>query len=106
MKPTSPPATVCSLPLKETRMPATSKAPLDADEERVTRAQRLLIHLGAALVHRPFDTATHERLRTFLAEDAEAVLASLEVLQQRPETELRRRIAELAGHRLFAGGMA
>lgn len=88
-------------------MPATAKAPLDADEERVTRAQRLLIQLGAALVHRPFDTETHERLRAFLADDAEDVLTSLEVLQQRPETELRQRIAELAGHTLVPlGGSA
>ncbi|MCX4826173.1 hypothetical protein OG883_41630 [Streptomyces sp. NBC_01142] len=82
-------------------MPATAKAPLDADEERVTRAQRLLIQLGAALVHRPFDTTTHDRLRTFLTDDAKDVLASLEILEQRPETELRQRIGELAGHCLF-----
>ncbi|MFD6113821.1 hypothetical protein ACFWG0_27435 [Streptomyces yangpuensis] len=80
---------------------------LDADEERVTRAQRLLIHLGAALVAHPFDTGTHEKLRAFLDEDAEPVLASLAALGRRPEAELRRRIAELAGHTLrSAGGTA
>ncbi|EFL19947.1 hypothetical protein [Streptomyces sp. C] len=80
---------------------------LDADEERVTRAQRLLIHLGAALVARPFDTGTHDKLRAFLHEDAEPVLASLAVLSRRPEAELRHRIAELAGHTLRpAGGTA
>lgn len=88
-------------------MPATAKVRLDADEERVTQAQRLLISLGAALVHRPFDTATHDKLRAFLTDDADDVLASLQVLQQRPESELRERIAELAGHRLApAGGAA
>ncbi|MEU8708669.1 hypothetical protein [Streptomyces sp. NPDC048565] len=88
-------------------MPPPDKTPLDADEERVTRAQRLLIHLGAALVSQPFDTHTHDRLRLFLAEDAAAVLASLDALRQRPETELRQRIAELAGHNLLpAGGSA
>ncbi|MFI1177570.1 hypothetical protein [Streptomyces melanogenes] len=85
-------------------MPQTTKASLDTDEERVTRAQRLLIQLGAALVCQPFDTRTHDRLRAFLDEDAHAVLASLQILQQRPETELRRRIAELAGHRLLPTG--
>ncbi|WP_411107321.1 hypothetical protein [Streptomyces sp. cmx-4-9] len=80
---------------------------LDADEERVTRAQRLLIHLGAALVAHPFDTGTHEQLRAFLDEDAEPVLASLAALSRRPEAELRQRIAELAGHTLrSAGGTA
>ncbi|MDH6129799.1 hypothetical protein [Kitasatospora sp. GP82] len=77
---------------------------LDADEERVTRAQRLLIHLGAALVHRPFDTDTHDRLRAFLDQDASQVLASLRVLQQRPEAQLRKRIAELAGHHILPTG--
>ncbi|MCY0945623.1 hypothetical protein [Streptomyces antarcticus] len=87
-----------------TRTAATS---LDADEERVTRAQRLLVQLGAALVARPFDTGTHEKLRAFLDEDAGPVLASLAVLSRRPEAELRNRIAELAGHGLRpAGGTA
>lgn len=85
-------------------MPVTVKTSLDADEERVTRAQHLLIGLGAALVHQPFDTTVHERLRDFLTEDAAAVLTSLETLRQRPESELRRRIAELAGHHLLTGG--
>ncbi|GGS35748.1 hypothetical protein Snoj_29200 [Streptomyces nojiriensis] len=80
---------------------------LDADEERVTRAQRLLIHLGAALVSRPFDTGTHEKLRAFLDEDAELALASLAALRLRPEAGLRNRSAELAGHTLrSAGGTA
>ncbi|MFD5425596.1 hypothetical protein [Streptomyces sp. NPDC127084] len=88
-------------------MPPTAKASLDIDEERVTRAQRLLIQLGAELVSHPFDTDTHDRLRAFLADDVGDVLASLEVLRQRPETELRQRIAELTGHtRLPAGGSA
>ncbi|WP_351233302.1 hypothetical protein [Streptomyces sp. NPDC002133] len=87
-------------------MPKADRTPLDADEERVTRAQRLLIQLGAELVSQPFDTRTHDRLRAFLADDADEVLASLEILQQRPETELRRRIAELAGHRLLPFGGA
>ncbi|MET7563713.1 hypothetical protein ABZS95_26465 [Streptomyces sp. NPDC005479] len=81
-------------------MTQTAKAPLDADEERVTRAQRLLIQLGAALVSHPFDTHTHDQLRAFLAKDADGVLASLATLQQRPETELRQRSDELAGHTL------
>ncbi|MFF4427041.1 hypothetical protein ACFY04_40950 [Streptomyces sp. NPDC001549] len=80
---------------------------LDADEERVTRAQRQLIHLGAALVARPFDTGTYEKLRAFLDEDAERVLAALAAFRRRPEAELRIRIAELAGHTLrSAGGTA
>lgn len=87
-------------------MPTRTRTRLDEDEERVTRAQRLLIGLGAALVHTPFDTATHDRLRAFLTDDAEKVLASLEVLRQRGEAELRDRIAELAGHRLLATGGA
>jgi hypothetical protein len=87
-------------------MPAFTKARLDDDEERVTRAQRLLIGLGAALVHTPFDTTTHDQLRAFLTDDAPRVLASLEVLQQRTEPELRARIAELAGHSLLSGGVA
>ncbi|MCY0930996.1 hypothetical protein OTB20_33355 [Streptomyces sp. H27-H1] len=88
-------------------MPATTtKALLDADEEKVTRAQRLLIGLGAALVHQPFDTVTHDKLRVFLAEEAASVLDSLRVLRQRPEAELRARIDELAGHRLNARGAA
>ncbi|WP_328335765.1 MULTISPECIES: hypothetical protein [unclassified Streptomyces] len=83
------------------------KKNLDADEERVTRAHRLLIGLGAALVHHPFDVATHERLRAFLSDDAETVLMSLRVLEQRPEAELRKRIAELCGHHLLPlGGTA
>ncbi|MFJ6354872.1 hypothetical protein ACIQKB_36115 [Streptomyces sp. NPDC092046] len=87
-----------------TSTPATS---LDADEERVTRAQRLLVQLGAALVARPFDTGTHARLRAFLDEDAELALASLAALSCRTEAELRSRIAELAGHTLrSAGGSA
>lgn len=85
-------------------MPQAAKAPLDADEERVTRAQRLLIQLGAELVSRPFDTHTHDRLRAFLADDAGAVLTSLEKLRRRPEAEIQRRVAELAGHTLLASG--
>ncbi|MER0443245.1 hypothetical protein ABR738_01395 [Streptomyces sp. Edi4] len=82
-------------------MPSLTKSrAVDADEERVTRAQHLLIGLGAALVHRPFDPAVHERLLAFLSDEAASVLASLHVLEQRPEHELRRRIAELAGHHL------
>lgn len=88
-------------------MPQTVKAPLDTDEERVTRAQHLLIQLGAALVSQPFDTHTYDRLRAFLADDADDVLASLHALQQRPETELRQRIAELVSHTLLPlGGSA
>ncbi|MER7350698.1 hypothetical protein ABT390_35430 [Streptomyces aurantiacus] len=88
-------------------MPPAANPSLDADEERVTRAQHLLIHLGAALVHQPFDPDTHERLRAFLEHDAPAVLTSLHQLQQRSEPELRARIAELAGHSLLpAGGAA
>ncbi|MDH6115670.1 hypothetical protein P3T36_007287 [Kitasatospora sp. MAP12-15] len=79
---------------------ASATARLDADEERVTRAQRLLIGLGAALVHRPFDTDTHDRLRVFLDNEAAPVLASLLVLQQRGEAQLRRRIAELTGRHI------
>jgi hypothetical protein len=88
-------------------MPTRTRTRLDEDEERVTRAQRLLIALGAALVATPFDTTTHDRLRDFLADDAPEVLASLDVLRQRPEPALRARIAELAGHHLLpAGGTA
>ncbi|MFJ6784484.1 hypothetical protein [Streptomyces yangpuensis] len=85
-------------------MTTSAATSLDADEERVTRAQRLLIHLGAALVAHPFDTTTHEKLRAFLDEDAEPVLASLAALSRRPEAELRRRIAELAGNTLRSAG--
>jgi hypothetical protein len=85
-------------------MPTRTRTRLDEDEERVTRAQRLLIGLGAALVATPFDTTTHDRLRDFLADDAPDVLASLEVLQQRPEADLRARISELAGHHLMPTG--
>jgi hypothetical protein len=87
-------------------MPARTRTRLDEDEERVTRAQRLLIGLGAALVHTPFDTTTHDKLRSFLTDDAAEVLASLEALRRRPEAELRARIAELAGHNLLATGGA
>ncbi|MDH6710928.1 hypothetical protein P3T27_007679 [Kitasatospora sp. MAA19] len=79
---------------------------LDADEELVARAQRLLIGLGAALVHRPFDTDVHERLRAFLTDDAAGVLTSLRVLRQRPEAQLRRRIAELCGDHIRVAGSA
>ncbi|MEW1914201.1 hypothetical protein AB0442_38270 [Kitasatospora sp. NPDC085895] len=82
---------------------------LAADEERVARAQRLLVGLGAALVHRPFDTETHDRLRAFLEQDAARVLESLRVLEQWPEERVRARIAELTGRRLWAavaGGAA
>ncbi|MET9427888.1 MULTISPECIES: hypothetical protein [unclassified Streptomyces] len=106
MTPALPPAIVRSLLEKEISMSQTTKAPLDADEERVTRAHRLLIQLGAALVCQPFDTRTHDRLRAFLTDDAADVLASLHVLQQRPEAELRRRVAELAGHSLLPIGGA
>lgn len=85
-------------------MPTRTRPRLDEDEERVTRAQRLLIGLGAALVATPFDTTTHDRLRDFLTDDAPDVLASLEVLRQRPEPALRARITELAGHHLRATG--
>ncbi|AEM88733.1 hypothetical protein [Streptomyces violaceusniger] len=78
-------------------MSSTAKTPLDPDEERVVRAQRLLIGLGAALVYRPFNAATYDALRDYLDRDAPGVLASLEVLSQRPEAELRARINELAG---------
>ncbi|MEU8033557.1 hypothetical protein AB0C13_33870 [Streptomyces sp. NPDC049099] len=87
-------------------MPARTRPRLDEDEERVTRAQRLLIGLGAVLVATPFDTSTHDRLRHFLADDAPQVLESLEVLRRRPEAELRSRIAELAGHNLLPTGGA
>lgn len=82
--------------------PSTTKAsPLDVDEERVTRAQRLLIQLGAALVSCTFDTRTHDQLRVFLADEASHALASLQALQARPEADLRRRVAELIGHDLL-----
>lgn len=77
---------------------------LDSDEERVARAHHLLIGLGAALVHRPFDVVTHDKLRVFLIDEAASVLASLAELQQRPETEMRERIARLAGHPLRPSG--
>ncbi len=107
MNRTTAPATVRSPLWRCVLTTSAAATSLDADEERVTRAQRLLIHLGAALVARPFDTATHEQLRAFLDEDAEPVLASLAALSHRPEAELRNRIAELAGHTLrSAGGTA
>lgn len=87
-------------------MPTRTRPRLDEDEERVTRAQRLLIGLGAALVATPFDTTTYDKLRSFLTDDAEQVLASLEVLRGRPEAELRARVAELAGHNLLPSGGA
>ncbi|WP_331758895.1 hypothetical protein [Streptomyces anulatus] len=93
-------------PPKETRMPRTTKAPLDTDEERVTRAQRLLLRLGAELVVQPFNTRTHDELAHFLREEAAQVLTSLETLRQRPEPQLRRRISELAGHTLRTDGGA
>ncbi|GAA3372113.1 hypothetical protein GCM10017744_102280 [Streptomyces antimycoticus] len=68
---------------------------LDADEERVTRAWHLLVGLGAALVHRPFNPVTYQALRDYLDRDADEVLASLTVLLERPENQLRERIAEL-----------
>ncbi|MEU2949720.1 hypothetical protein [Streptomyces xanthochromogenes] len=82
------------------------KKPLDAHEARVTRAQRRLIALGAALVKTPFDTGTHDQLRHFLTHDADEVLTSLRTLEDRPEAELRARIAELAGHHLWTPGGA
>jgi hypothetical protein len=85
-------------------MPTRTRTRLDEDEERVTRAQRLLIGLGAALVAAPFDTTTYDKLRSFLTDDAEKVLASLEVLRERPEAELRARVAELADHHLLSVG--
>ncbi|MFE4873462.1 hypothetical protein [Streptomyces sp. NPDC056682] len=85
---------------------AASKKRLDADEERVTRAQRRLIALGAALVKTPFDTATHDQLLDFLTHDAGEALTSLRALEERPEDELRARIAELAGHHLLTPGGA
>ncbi|GAB7035993.1 hypothetical protein AB0G35_23950 [Streptomyces sp. NPDC021749] len=83
--------------MSTTRPPVRSKAalPLDEDEVRVTTAQRRLIALGAALVTTPFDTSVHQRLLRFLSQDIGAVLASLRTLQQRPEAQLRARIAEL-----------
>ncbi|MFF3113539.1 hypothetical protein ACFVSN_30640 [Kitasatospora sp. NPDC057904] len=79
---------------------------LDIDEERVTRAHRLLVGLGAALVHRPFDTDVHQRLHAFLTGDASGVLTSLSVLRRRLKEQLRRRSAELCGNRLRPGGGA
>ncbi|MDX2758365.1 hypothetical protein [Streptomyces europaeiscabiei] len=87
-------------------MPTRTRTRLDEDEERVTRAQRLLIGLGASLVATPFDTTTYDKLRSFLTDDADKVLASLEVLRGRPEAELRARVAELAGHNLLPSGGA
>ncbi|MFF9594085.1 hypothetical protein ACF1FX_33730 [Streptomyces sp. NPDC014646] len=91
---------------QENSMPHPATASLDVDEQRVARAQRLLIQLGASLVSQPFDTRTHDQLRDFLAHDAPDVLASLAALRQRPEADLRRRADELAGHSLYAGGAA
>ncbi|MFD9517932.1 hypothetical protein [Streptomyces sp. NPDC059979] len=106
MTTTSLPATVPAHPWRCT-LPASAAKPLDADEERVTRAQRLLVQLGAALVARPFDTRTHEDLIVFLTHDIDAVLVSLAALKKRPESDLQQRIAELAGHTLrSAGGTA
>lgn len=103
MTPTSSPALVRLLPRLEICMPRNIKAPLDADEERVTRAQRLLIQLVPPWFLSPFDTSTHDRLPDFLADDADDdVLASLAVLQERPEAELRLRVTELVGHNLLA----
>ena len=103
-RPSAPPDhTAPTTPNRRTAMPPDPPG-LDRHEEHVTRAHRLLIDLGAALVHQPFDIATHDRLRDFLSRDATGVLASLEELQRRPETDLRARIAELAGHRLFSTG--
>ena len=107
MTPTSSPLIVSPLSRQEIVMSQTpQRAPLDADEERVTRARRLLTQMGAALVCQPFDTRVHDQLRAFLTEDADDVLASLTVLRQRPEDELRRRAAELAGHNLLPSGGA
>ncbi|MGW2016864.1 hypothetical protein [Streptomyces sp. NPDC001927] len=79
---------------------------VDAHEVRVTRAQHLPIHLGAALDARPSATGTSAWLRVFLDEDAGPVLAAtLAVLRRRPEAELRDRIGELVGYGLrLAGG--
>ncbi|MGW7603153.1 hypothetical protein [Streptomyces antimycoticus] len=84
-------------PVNGEEMQPTAKIPLDLDEQRVTRAQCLLIGLGAALVHRPFNEETYVALRDYLDRDAPGVLASLQVLRQRPEAELRARIEELTG---------
>lgn len=106
MNRTTAPATVRSPHWRSVLTTPAAATSLSADEERVTRAQRLLVHLGAALVARPFDTGTHEQLRAFLDVDAEPVLASLAALSRRPEAELRSRIAELAGHTLRSAGGA
>lgn len=98
------PATARPFLPKENCMSQSAKVPLDPDEDRVTRAQHLLIQLGAALVSRPFDTRTHDRLRAFLTDDAAEVLTSLQTLEKRPELELRRRIAELTGNTPLRNG--
>ncbi|WP_329127396.1 hypothetical protein [Streptomyces sp. NBC_01465] len=89
-------------------MPRRVTVRLDTGAERVTRAQRTLINLGAALVIHPFDPVTHDKLRPFLMDEAAGVLASLRVLELRPEAQLRERIAELTGRRLEqpSGGAA
>jgi hypothetical protein len=79
---------------------------LTPDEERVTVAQRLLVHLGASLVCQPFDPQTHEQLRSWLADEAQSVLASLEALRARPDDELRSRAGDLCGHQLWSDGAA
>ncbi|MFJ5680306.1 hypothetical protein [Streptomyces sp. NPDC093097] len=74
---------------------------LDQEEARVSATRRMLIMLGAALVDQPFDTTTHHRLVQLLTgEHLQGALAAVDALRQRPEQELRDRIAELSGHGL------
>ncbi|NGN63192.1 hypothetical protein G5C51_04620 [Streptomyces sp. A7024] len=79
---------------------------LDADQRRINEGWTQAIRLGVALVSRPLDEATYDELRSFIAVEADAVVASLNALRDRDEPALRAQIADLERHGAWTGGTA
>ncbi|MFF3460530.1 hypothetical protein ACFYXH_40905 [Streptomyces sp. NPDC002730] len=76
---------------------------LRAQEQRLVQIRRRATLLAVALVSEPFSAATDERLRTYVANDADEAQTLARTLLELPQEVLRSRISELSSRRGGSG---
>lgn len=76
---------------------------LRAQEQRLVQIRRRATLLAVALVSEPFSAATDERLRMYVADDADEAQTLARTLCELPGEVLRSRISELSSTRGGSG---